>query len=80
MDRTTKFLKLLSKAERAKVEKVINLVLTQQTAELDVKKLTGYLNAYRVRIGDVRLIYLEHQDYNELLFVGRRSEKTYKKF
>lgn len=80
MDRTTKFLQLLSRAERARVAEVIALVLAQQTDDLDVKKLSGYVNAYRVRIGKVRIIYFEHGDYNELVFVGRRSEKTYKKF
>ena len=80
MDRTSKFLKLLTKAERARVAQVIDLVLTNQTANLDVKKLSGYTNAYRVRVGTTRIIYFEHKEYNELVFVGRRNEKTYKKF
>ena len=80
MDRTTKYLKLLTKSERAKVAMAIELVLTKQTNELDCKKLAGYTNAYRVRVGTTRIIYFEHQEYNELVFIGRRNEKTYKKF
>ena len=80
MDRVTKYLRLLTKTERARVAEAITCVLANDTAQLDVKKLTGYANAYRVRIGTVRIVYFKHESHNELVFVGRRSEKTYKKF
>ena len=80
MDRITKSLRLLRRDERTRVAEVIDLILAGETAGLDVKKLTGYANAYPVRVGTVRIIYFEHKDYNELVFVGRRNEKRYKKF
>ncbi|MFT7507028.1 MAG: mRNA-degrading endonuclease RelE of RelBE toxin-antitoxin system [Acidimicrobiales bacterium] len=80
MDNTPKFLKLLTKTERLRVAEVIGLILANDTKAIDIKKMSGYQNLYRARIGTIRIIYMVHTNYNELVFVGRRNEKIYKKF
>ena len=80
MDRNQKFLRLLTQKEFDSVQVVIEAIVLGDTSALVSKKLTGYPNLYRVRLGSIRVIYVVHLDYNEILVVGRRNEKTYKKF
>jgi mRNA-degrading endonuclease RelE of RelBE toxin-antitoxin system len=44
----------------------------------DAKKLQGYENVYRVRLGDYRLLYSFGQGWVKLLSVRKRDKKTYK--
>ena len=80
MDRNEKFLKRLTDKELASVESVLQKLLVRDTETLDIKKLTGYQDIYRVRIGNIRIIFLDTGDYTEVLEISRRSEQTYKKF
>tara|TARA_B100000745_G_scaffold299981_1_gene252283 strand:+ start:3830 stop:4072 length:243 start_codon:yes stop_codon:yes gene_type:complete len=80
MDRNQKFLKLLNEKEFDSVQSVLRAIVSGDTSTLISKKLSGYPNLYRIRVGSIRVIYVVHSDYNEILFVGRRNEKTYKKF
>lgn len=49
------------------------------SAQGDAKKLQGYSNVYRVRIGDdYRLIYSFGQGWVNLLSIRKRDERTYK--
>ena len=47
--------------------------------KFDVVKLRGYENTYRVRVGDLRIVYEVKWDGKRILihFIGPR-EKTYK--
>ena len=47
------------------------------SAEGNAKKLKGYTNIYRVRMGDYRLIYSIGQGWVKLLSVRKRNERTY---
>jgi len=47
------------------------------SAEGDAKKLKGYENVYRIRIGDYRLFYSLGQGWVKLLSVRKRDERTY---
>jgi len=78
MDRNQKFLKRLSKKEFVAVEEVLQKILARDTTDLDVKKLSGYKDVYRVRAGTVRVIFLDTGDHTEVLEISRRSEDTYK--
>ena len=80
MDRNQKFLKLLNQKEFDSVQGALLAIISGDTSSLLSKKLSGYPNLYRVRVGSIRIIYVAHADYSEVLFVGRRNEKTYKKF
>jgi superfamily I DNA/RNA helicase/mRNA-degrading endonuclease RelE of RelBE toxin-antitoxin system len=47
------------------------------SAEGDAKKLKGYENVYRIRIGDYRLFYAIGSGWVKLLSVRKRNERTY---
>lgn len=80
MDRITKFLKRLSAKEQTKMLKVVADIIAGDTAQYDSKKLKGHANLYRIRVGDIRIIYLELGKERNLIAMDRRSEKTYKDF
>jgi len=54
MDRADKLIRKLSEKERVKVIRAIELILVGDIARLDVKKLKGEKNIFRVRVGDLR--------------------------
>lgn len=80
MDRNQKFLKRLNNKEFVAVEKVLQQILIGDTTSLDIKKLSGYRDIYRVRIGNIRIIFLDTENDTEVLEISRRSEQTYKNF
>ena len=80
MDRNQKFLKRLSNKEFTAIEKVLQKILIRDTGGLDIKKLSGYRDIYRVRTGNVRIIFLDTGNYTEVLEISRRGEQTYKNF
>ncbi len=51
-----KQLEKIPKKERAAVVEKIDLLLTQ-SHNLDIKKLQGYYNLYRLRVGDYRVVF-----------------------
>ncbi len=80
MDKTDKFLNKLSESESVRVQKAIANILSRDTDGYDIKKLKGYRDVYRIRIGTVRIIYRQLEDDIEVLDIGRRNEKTYRDY
>jgi mRNA-degrading endonuclease RelE of RelBE toxin-antitoxin system len=80
MDRNQKFLKRLSDQEFRAVEKILRKILARDTVGIDIKKLSGYRDVYRIRTGTIRIIFLDTGSHQEVLEISRRSEKTYKNF
>jgi mRNA-degrading endonuclease RelE of RelBE toxin-antitoxin system len=80
MDKIDKFLKKLSKAEATLLIKVIADILEQKTDRYDVKKLRGYRDIYRIRVGNKRIIFRQLLDDIEVLDVSLRNEKTYRDY
>ena len=80
MDKTQKFLQRLSQSEQKEISNLIKLILERNISELDVKKLKGYKNVYRVRSGSVRIIFRRLETDISVLEISRRSEKTYRDF
>ena len=80
MDRNQKFLKRLSDKEFSAVEIALQRILARDTAGLDLKKLSGYRDVYRIRTGNIRIIFLDTGSNPEILEISRRSEKTYKNY
>ena len=74
------FLKRLSNKEFDAVEHILRKILVRDTSSLDIKKLSSYKDVYRVRIGSIRIIFLDTGNHTEVLEISRRSEKTYKDF
>ena len=78
MDRVSKELKKLSGKERSWVKEILETVKTGNTANLDIKKLKGRQDIFRVRKGIIRIIYRRAQDNIFLLAIERRNENTYR--
>ena len=79
MDRIEKALQKLTAKERKAVKEILRKVKQQELQGLDVKKLKGRKDVFRVREGDIRIMYrIESKDEIFILAIERRSEKTYK--
>lgn len=80
MDSITKLLRKLSAKEREHLEKVLVALLSGKISSLDIKKLTGVDNVYRVRVGSLRVIFQKQGDDIQILEISRRNENTYGKY
>ncbi len=77
MDKNQKLLKRLTPKELGALQNVLQLIQERKTAGLDIKKLSGHQDLFRVRIGDIRVIFLANRTTIEIFEISRRSEKTY---
>lgn len=81
VDRITKSLRKLTWKEQKIFKKLLRQIQSGNVADLDVKKLKGSLPIYRVRKGDMRVMYrVSKEGKISLLAVERRSDTTYKKY
>jgi mRNA interferase RelE/StbE len=78
MDRVEKYLRRLEKYERQRVQSVLEQLVCNELEKLDVKKLRGYDDIFRVRVGTTRVIYRKQGDDVRILDVAKRDERTYK--
>ncbi|MGB9758923.1 MAG: type II toxin-antitoxin system RelE family toxin [Thermoproteota archaeon] len=76
--RTLKFLKTLSKERKNKIKEVLSILSNDPLPfrKLDVVKLKGYENTYRIRIGNLRIVYEVNWIERKITihFVGPRDE------
>ena len=78
--RMDKILKALSKFNPKEQEKIKNILVKinkNQVSVLDMKKLKGRDDIYRVRSGRIRIIYRQKDGAIKLLAIERRSDVTY---
>ena len=80
MEKILKFLRKLTPRELMSVEDALSALKQNQISGYNIKKLTGFSDIYRLRVQDIRIIFRKEGDVLEILDIGRRSEKTYKKF
>lgn len=81
MDKIEKALRKLNSKEREDVKEILEKLEKKKLAGLDIKKLKERDDIFRVRAGDIRIIYrMTAVDEIFILAVERRSEKTYKRF
>ena len=78
MDSIEKALARLTEKERAWVKDILLRLRAGHTKGLDIKKLKGREDIFRVRKGDVRIIYRMEGGAIFILTIERRSERTYK--
>lgn len=70
-------LNLPKQVSRLVSQKLKVLAADPYSAQGDAKKLKGYSNVYRARIGDYRIFYSIGQGWVKLLSVRKRDERTY---
>lgn len=80
MDELEKSLRKLTPGERKQVKDVLARLVANDFKGLDIKKLKGSEDIFRVRKGDVRIIYRRDGSKLFVLTIERRSEGTYRSF
>ena len=81
MNELQKVLAKLTAKEKKLVTETIEKIAKHSFEGLNVEKLKGTDNAFRVRKGDFRILYyLKSNNEPMIIAIKRRSEKTYKKF
>ena len=79
MDRAAKFLNKLGQKERKVIKEVLEKIKFGNIANLDIKKLKGLDNCFRIRKGEIRIIYrIEENKKVFLLSIERKNDNTYK--
>ena len=77
MPNLKKLLSKFNKAERRAIESLIESIVSFNWRGLDVKKLKGYENIFRVRKGKLRIIFSKEKGEIFILAIERRSNHTY---
>ena len=77
MTKLEKFLSKLAARERVVILPIIERILRLDLRGLDVKKLKGIDDVYRVRKGDVRIVFHIENGKAYILDIGRKGENTY---
>lgn len=78
VDRIRKILKRLSSKQQEQLLEVIRQIRADRLVGLDVKKLQGRDDVYRVRKGPFRIIFRRVPNTeNAIIAVERRSDTTY---
>ena len=80
MKKLEKSLKRLSPKETKAVEKVVEKLTKREWTGLDVVKLKGTTDVFRVRVGRLRVIFRQRAKEVDILVIESRSEKTYRNF
>jgi mRNA-degrading endonuclease RelE of RelBE toxin-antitoxin system len=78
MDAIKKALKKLTNKEKESVKDILSKLDTGNSQGLDIKKFKGREDVFRVKRGDLRIIYRKAGRDVFILFIGRRNEKTYR--
>ncbi|MDP3989199.1 MAG: hypothetical protein Q8P93_03120 [bacterium] len=80
MDQTNKFFNKISAQEKDRVFEILNRLKKHDTEGLQIKKLSGHKQTYRVRIGRIRIIYVERGTSTEIIAASYRDSNTYRDF
>ncbi len=80
MDRIEKALKRLNHKERQKLKDILVQINDGDFRNLDLKKLKARTDIYRIRKGNIRIIFHKTKNNSiKILVIEYRSSKTYKK-
>jgi len=77
MDKIEKALAKLTAKERLAVKNILTRLMTGSFDDLDVKKLKDTKNIFRVRKGQIRIIFIKNDGQINILAIERRSDNTY---
>ncbi len=77
MDKISKALKRLTEKERNVVGDILRRIEDDDISDLDIKKLKGHDNIFRVKKGKIRIIFQKVKNNFLILSIERRSSKAY---
>ena len=80
MDKITKFLQRLTPKERDRVTDAVIDIVKGELHAYNRKKMKGYANLYRIRVGDIRIVYLDLDGERRIVLIDRRNDNTYRDF
>ena len=78
VDKILKELKKYSAKEKKWVSFILKKIKRGDLKSLEVKKLKGREDIYRIRKGDIRIIYRNKNSKIFLITIERKSDNTYK--
>lgn len=79
MEKANKILRRLSQKERGTIERLVERIISGDLGGLDIKKLKGLKNLFRVRKGSIRIIFeLKYGKDPNIISIERKNETTYK--
>lgn len=74
MDKIQKALDKLTKKKRAVIFEILQKITSNDLSDLKPKKLRGFSNYYRIRSGDLRLVYKTEDNKNILVNIDNRKD------
>ncbi len=78
MNKIQKALKKLTDSERTEIKNIIKALLSERFDGLNIKKLKGFDDIFRVRKNKIRIIYRVQNKTIFIIKIDRRKENTYK--
>ncbi len=78
MDKISKALKKFSSKEKKLVKLILEKIKKSDFKDLKIKKLKARQDIYRIRKGNIRIIYRIENKRIILLTIEKRSDNTYK--
>ena len=80
MDKIDRELRKLNPKERLLVKSILEKIKITDIYNLDLKKLKGRDDIFRVRKGKIRIIYRKVENNILVLAIERRNDNTYKDY
>lgn len=80
MDKISKLISKIPKKDAIKIADSIEKLINGKTSNLDIKKLKGFQDIFRVRVGNYRVIYKTLDKGINILEIAKRKEDTYKSY
>jgi len=80
MHRIDKELKKFTARERLLIRKMLEQLISGDTNNIDIKKLKGVNDIFRIRKGKIRIIYRVEKNKFFILAIEKRGKKTYKRY
>ncbi len=78
MDKIEKALSRLPSKEKERIKNIVKALQLGRFDNLNIKKLKGFKDVFRVRKGEIRIVYRSLDGKIIILKIDRRKEDTYK--
>lgn len=80
MDKIQKLLNKINPKDANKIADVFERIKSGDIKKLDIKKLRGYPDIFRVRVGIYRVIYRVCDDNIRVIDLSKRDDNTYRNY
>ena len=77
-DKIDKALEKLSEKEKTKLKELLSSLKKGVLLNIDVKKLKGRDDIFRIRKGKIRVIFRKTENEIKILSLERRNDRTYR--